>query len=144
MSKISENMNSAFGKKVVSQSTTQFKIIGAFIMIMSIVFFAASTSIFHSFSSIPIDETEFGRDFARTSTFIQLFQAILAFAGFTFGLFLFASKKEIIYDEQTIEHRTTFLGHKSSKIIDRNLLRDIGPSALGLNPFNHIRDHRHF
>lgn len=58
-----------------------------------------------------------------------------------FGLYLLLSTTEMIYDDQTIEKRTKFLGFTWSHKVDRSLVRDIGPEAAGLVARRH---HSHF
>jgi hypothetical protein len=63
-----------------------------------------------------------------------------------FGLYLLLSTTEMIYDDQTIEKRTKFLGFTWSHKVDRSLVRDIGPEAAGLvarRPHSHFHHNTH-
>ncbi len=49
-----------------------------------------------------------------------------------FGIGFLSHRTEMIYDDLTIEKKTTVFGLNFSKRVDRALVRDIGPEAAGL------------
>lgn len=117
-------MDTFNGRKSVLQSHPLHRILGF------VVFCGALTFVYvvSTFFSPTGDES-----FDNTSRGIQIFQTIIGLGVASAGLFMGFARREIFYDEKTVEYKTTLFGKSWSRVMDRSLVRDLGPEALGLS-----------
>jgi len=108
--------------KTVSETSPLQKVLGVFLILAGSAFLYASNNMINGFPSG--DDA----DFDRVTQAVQLFQSVIALAFVAVGIFVFAAKRDIIYDEDTVEYRTTIFGKSWSRKLDRSLVRDLGNS----------------
>ncbi|MFW7381760.1 MAG: hypothetical protein ACOH5I_23330 [Oligoflexus sp.] len=109
-------------KKILAQTTIFHRLFGLIFVAGGAIFLFMANTIFEGSSG--------DSQFDQMAFAIQIFQSIIGILIVSVGLFVFLAKRELIYDETTVEYRTTLLGRSWSRVVDRSLMRDLGPHAF--------------